>query len=172
MSTAAKILGAFGLRLPVFGVGKAGAVPAASGDPSNAKYLNELGQWATAGGAGTPATSVTDETTYGITPAVGSSTNYARQDHTHGSPALPAHSALSSLAWNDSGHTGTANAIPVFGGGGAAAEVAIGAEGTVLQVVGGVIVWAALSVSLSVLQPDAQSFDLAPMDVISTVTQA
>ena len=124
------------------------------------------------GGAGTPATSVTDETTYGITPAVGSSTNYARQDHTHGSPALPAHSALSSLAWNDSGHTGTANAIPVFGGGGAAAEVAIGGEGTVLQVVGGVIVWAALSVSLSVLQPDAQSFDLAPMDVISTVTQA
>ena len=82
------------------------------------------------------------------------------------------HSALSSLAWNDSGHTGTANAIPVFGGGGAAAEVAIGGEGTVLQVVGGVIVWAALSVSLSVLQPDAQSFDLAPMDVISTVTQA
>lgn len=38
---------------------------------------------------GTPAISVTDETTYGIAKAVGVSTNYARQDHTHGSPATP-----------------------------------------------------------------------------------
>ena len=42
-----------------------------------------------AGTAGTPATTVTDETTWGITPAVGSDTEYARQDHTHGSPAEP-----------------------------------------------------------------------------------
>jgi hypothetical protein len=42
------------------------------------------------GGAGTPATTVTDETTWGITPAVGTSTDYARADHTHGSPAEPA----------------------------------------------------------------------------------
>jgi hypothetical protein len=41
------------------------------------------------GGGGTPATTVTDETTWGITPAVGSDTEYARQDHTHGSPAAP-----------------------------------------------------------------------------------
>lgn len=40
-------------------------------------------------GSGTPATTVTDETTYGITPAVGTSTNYAREDHTHGSPTTP-----------------------------------------------------------------------------------
>ncbi len=39
-----------------------------------------------AGGSGTPATTVTDETTFGITPAVGTDTEYARQDHTHGSP--------------------------------------------------------------------------------------
>lgn len=32
------------------------------------------------------AGSVTDETTLGIAPVVGVSTNYARQDHTHGSP--------------------------------------------------------------------------------------
>lgn len=44
----------------------------------------------TGGGGGTPATTVTDETTWGITPAVGSDTEYARQDHTHGSPARPA----------------------------------------------------------------------------------
>lgn len=41
------------------------------------------------GGSGTPATTVTDETTWGIAPAVGSDTEYARQDHTHGSPADP-----------------------------------------------------------------------------------
>lgn len=42
-----------------------------------------------ASGGGTPAVSVTDETTYGITPAVGTGTNYARQDHTHGTMATP-----------------------------------------------------------------------------------
>jgi hypothetical protein len=41
------------------------------------------------GGAGTPATTVESETTFGISPAVGSDTEYARQDHTHGSPADP-----------------------------------------------------------------------------------
>jgi len=38
-------------------------------------------------GGGTPATSVVSETTAGQSAAVGSSTNYARQDHTHGTPA-------------------------------------------------------------------------------------
>ena len=41
------------------------------------------------GGPGeTPATSVTNETTFAIVPVVGVSTNYARQDHTHGSVSL------------------------------------------------------------------------------------
>ncbi|MDI6787081.1 MAG: hypothetical protein QME51_01765, partial [Planctomycetota bacterium] len=34
-----------------------------------------------------PATTVTNETTYGISPAVGASPLYARGDHTHGTPA-------------------------------------------------------------------------------------
>ena len=42
-----------------------------------------------AGGGGTPASTVTYETTWGITPAVGTDTEYARQDHTHGTPADP-----------------------------------------------------------------------------------
>jgi hypothetical protein len=41
------------------------------------------------GAGGTPASTVTDETTYGITPAVGIGTAYARDDHTHGSPTEP-----------------------------------------------------------------------------------
>jgi hypothetical protein len=39
------------------------------------------------GGGGTPAVSVVAETTYGAASAVGTGTNYARQDHTHGTPA-------------------------------------------------------------------------------------
>lgn len=41
------------------------------------------------GGGGVPATTVTSETSFGITPAVGVGTKYARDDHTHGSPAAP-----------------------------------------------------------------------------------
>lgn len=44
---------------------------------------------AASGGGGTPAVSVVTETSYGQNSAVGTGTNYARQDHTHGSPALP-----------------------------------------------------------------------------------
>ena len=39
--------------------------------------------------SGTPATTVTDETTYGVAKAVGTSTDYARADHTHGTMATP-----------------------------------------------------------------------------------
>lgn len=48
---------------------------------------------AATGGAGTPASTVTSETTFGLAPAVGSSTAYARADHTHGSPSLTSVSA-------------------------------------------------------------------------------
>lgn len=44
---------------------------------------------AASGGGGTPAVSVVSETSYGQNSAVGTGTNYARQDHTHGSPPLP-----------------------------------------------------------------------------------
>ena len=47
-----------------------------------------IAQTVTSGGTGTPASTVTDETSYGASKAVGTSTNYAREDHTHGSPAL------------------------------------------------------------------------------------
>lgn len=53
------------------------------------------------GGGGTPATTVTDETTWGITPAVGTDTEYARQDHTHGSPTMPTGGAGAQLLITD-----------------------------------------------------------------------
>lgn len=47
--------------------------------------------------AGTPATTVESETTWGITPAVGTDTEYARQDHTHGTPAEPSGGGIGPL---------------------------------------------------------------------------
>jgi hypothetical protein len=62
----------------------------------------------TAGGAG-PATTVTDETTYGVAKAVGTLATYAREDHTHGSPALGT-SGATAAAGNDSRITGAVQA--------------------------------------------------------------
>lgn len=50
------------------------------------------------GGTGTPAVSVVAETAAGQASAVGVSTNYARQDHTHGTPALPTPAAIGAAA--------------------------------------------------------------------------
>ena len=72
-----------------FGPGRDGAVPGAGPVPDAAKFLNEEGAWVAAGGGGTPATTVTDETTWGVAPAVGADTSYARQGHTHGTPPAP-----------------------------------------------------------------------------------
>ena len=50
------------------------------------------------GGAGVPATTVTDERPWGITPAVGVATTYAREDHTHGTPNIgPATTVVTEL---------------------------------------------------------------------------
>jgi hypothetical protein len=93
----------------------------------------------------TPSSTVVAETTYGQSSTAGTSTNYARADHSHGTPAVPAHSALSSLAWTSSGHTGTAQSVAVFNGGGAAAVSTPSADGQVLSRQGGALVWITLS---------------------------
>jgi len=56
---------------------------------------------ASSGGGGTPATTVVAETSYGQSPVVGVGTDYARNDHSHGSPALGT-SASTACAGNDS----------------------------------------------------------------------
>lgn len=47
------------------------------------------------GGGGTPATTVVTEQSFGQSSAVGTSTDYARADHTHGTPAAPSAAPLS-----------------------------------------------------------------------------
>ena len=55
---------------------------------------------ASGGGGGTPATTVVSATSYGQSPVVGAGTDYARNDHSHGSPALGT-SASTACAGND-----------------------------------------------------------------------
>ncbi len=116
------------------------------------------------GGGGTPATTVVSEQSFGQSPAVGTSTDYARGDHTHGTPAVPAHSALSSLAWTSSGHTGTATSVAVFNAGGAAAVSTPSADGQVLSRQGGALVWVTLAAGLA-LYPEISDVVVEDMDV-------
>ena len=103
------------------------------------------------GGGGTPATTVVSETSFGQSPAVGTSTDYARGDHTHGTPALPAHSSLSSLAWVGSGHTGSTTSVAAFNGGGVAQAVQATADETMLVRRGGTLQWVAIAVAVSLV---------------------
>lgn len=56
---------------------------------------------------GIPATTVVAETTYGLSTVVGTSTNYAREDHSHGSQNNPVGGTDTQVQFNDGG---------VFGG--------------------------------------------------------
>ena len=103
------------------------------------------------GGGGTPASSVVSETSFGQSPAVGTSTDYARGDHTHGTPALPAHSGLSSLAWVGSGHTGSTTSVAAFNGSGVAQAVQATADETMLVRRGGTLQWVAIAVAVSLV---------------------
>ena len=103
------------------------------------------------GGGGTPATTVVSETSFGQSPAVGTSTDYARGDHTHGTPALPAHSSLSSLAWVGSGHTGSTTSVAAFNGGGVAQAVQATADETMLVRRGGTLQWVAIAAAVGLL---------------------
>jgi hypothetical protein len=67
---------------------------------------------ASGGGGGTPASSVVSETTFGLSPVVGTSTDYARGDHSHGSPTIPlASSVVSETAFGQSSAVGTSTSV-------------------------------------------------------------
>ena len=96
------------------------------------------------GGGGTPASTVVSQTTPGLSPVVGTSTDYARGDHSHGSPPVPAHTALSSLAWTSAGHTGSSTAVAAWNGGGTAAVVQATTDETMLIRRAGILQWVPL----------------------------
>jgi len=103
------------------------------------------------GGGGTPASTVVSETTPGLSPVVGTSTDYARGDHSHGSPPIPAHTALSSLAWTSAGHTGSSTAVAAWNGGGTAAVVQATTDETMLVRRGGVLQWAPIIAAVALI---------------------
>lgn len=64
------------------------------------------------GGGGTPASSVVSETSFGLSPVVGTSTDYARGDHSHGSPTIPlASSVVTETAFGQSSAVGTSTSV-------------------------------------------------------------
>ena len=60
--------------------GKSGMVVAVSSSEGELTFISS------SGGGGIPATTVVSETSYGQSSAVGTGSNYARDDHTHGTP--------------------------------------------------------------------------------------
>ena len=106
---------------------------------------------ATGGGGGTPSTTVVSGTTPGLSPVVGVSTNFARGDHSHGTPPVPAHTALSALAWASAGHTGSATAVATWDAAGAATVVQATTDETMLVRRAGTLQWVPLLVAMSVL---------------------
>lgn len=93
------------------------------------------------GGGGTPSTTVVSGTTPGLSPVVGTSTDYARGDHSHGTPALPGHNTLSNLAWINAGHTGVANAVAAWNESGTATVSQATTDETMLVRRAGVLQW-------------------------------
>lgn len=75
-----------GDRLPVLSLTKRGGVPA-TGTPQG-NFLKDDGTWAVAGG-GTPSSTVTVGSVFGLTTNTGSSGDYSRGDHQHGTPVNP-----------------------------------------------------------------------------------
>ena len=103
------------------------------------------------GGGGTPATTVVSGTSPGQSPVVGTSTDYARGDHSHGTPPVPAHTALSSLAWTSAGHTGSSTAVAAWNGNANAVVVQATTDETMLVRRGGSLQWVPLLISLALL---------------------
>jgi hypothetical protein len=137
------------------------------------------------GGGGTPATTVVSATSYGQSPVVGTGTDYARVDHSHGSPSLGT-SASTACAGNDARLTDsrapTGAASGDLGGtypsptvtqarglretsGPTTLTLGAVADGQVLQRSGSSIVGAWLALALVVSQGDA-AIDLEGLAVV------
>lgn len=100
------------------------------------------------------ASTVIAETAYGQSSIVGTSTSYARQDHSHGTPAIPAHTTLSSLAWTASGHTGSSTAVAAWNGGGVATVVQATTNETMLVRRAGVLQWVPIVAGIGLFSGD------------------
>jgi len=124
---------------------------------------------AATGGGGTPSTTVVSGTTPGLSPVVGVSTNFARGDHSHGTPPVPAHTALSALAWASAGHTGSATAIAAWDAQGAASVVPATVNETMLVRRAGTLQWVPLLIAATMIQAELVLEGDVPLGRYATV---
>lgn len=89
-------------------------------------------------------------TSFGQVTFVGTSTQYARADHQHGTPPAPTHAGLSDRAWaGANSHTGIANSVATWSSSGTAAVSTPTADGQVLTYQGGSLRWVTLAAGLA-----------------------
>ena len=124
---------------------------------------------ASGGGGGTPSTTVVSGTTPGLSPVVGVSTNFARGDHSHGTPPVPAHTALSALAWASAGHTGSATAVAAWDAAGAASVVQATVNETMLVRRAGTLQWVPLLIAATMIQAELVLEGDVPLGRYATV---
>ena len=115
-----------------------------------------------------PATTVVSETSYGQSTVVGTATTYAREDHSHGTPALPAHNTLSNLAWVNAGHTGVAYGVAAWNAAGAATVVNATSDETYLVRRAGVLQWVPVALGLTVFTNETgEDAAFVPMPIVT-----
>lgn len=115
-----------------------------------------------------PSSTVVTETSYGQSSAVGSSLAYARADHSHGTPALPAHNTLSNLDWVNSGHTGVAYGVAAWNAAGAATVVNATSDETYLVRRAGVLQWVPVALGLTVFTNETgEDAAFVPMPIVT-----
>jgi hypothetical protein len=124
---------------------------------------------ASSSGGGTPSTTVVSGTTPGLSPVVGVSTDYARGDHSHGTPTVPAHTALSALAWASAGHTGSATAVAAWDAAGAASVVQATVNETMLVRRAGTLQWVPLLIAATMIQAELVLEGDVPLGRYATV---
>lgn len=105
------------------GSARVAIVNIAAGTPDGTKFVRDDGVLAVPpGGSGTPGSSVVSETSFGQSSGVGTSTDYARADHTHGTPTDPivAHVAAADphTQYQKESEKGAANGYASLGAGG------------------------------------------------------
>jgi hypothetical protein len=109
------------------------------------------------------------EQTYGQSTVVGTATTFAREDHSHGTPALPAHNTLSNLAWVNSGHTGVAYGVAAWNAAGAATVVNATSDETMLVRRSGTLQWVPIVASVFFIQGGDIITDGTILDINGTV---
>ena len=142
MSAAARILGAFGLRLPVFATGRAGAVPAAGAEPSAAKSLREDGTWSSSGGGGSgdvvgPASSVASE----VALFDGNTGKLIKRATGTGLAKLTSGVLSAVTTWAGAGLTGTASRLASFDGTGNPTDTTLAAAMEALSSTQGAVLY-------------------------------